>query len=60
MRENLTLNNLEAIIRGAMQIRKGMVKIMYEGKELSGHRRLVDIGLVNGDTLEVKANREKE
>ena len=60
MRENLTLNNLEVIIRGAMQIRKGMVKIMYEDKELSGHRRLVDIGLVNGDTLEVKANREKE
>ena len=54
------MNNFEAIIKGAMQIRKGMVKIMHEGKELSGHRRLVDIGLVNGDTLEVKANREKE
>ena len=54
------MNNFEAIIKGAMHIRKGMVKIMYEGKELSGHRRLVDIGLVNGDKLEVEANRAEE
>ena len=33
---------------------------MYEGKELSGHRKLVDIGLVNGDKLEVKAISRKE
>ena len=33
---------------------------MYEGKELSGHRKLVDIGLVNGDKLEVKAIRTEK
>ena len=54
------MNNLEAIIRGAMHIRKGMVIIMHEGKALTGHRRLIDIGLVNGDRLEVKTSRVNE
>ena len=43
-----------------MHIKEGMVKIMYEGKELSGHRRLVDIGLANGDRIEVKTGRAEE
>ena len=49
VREYLTMNNFKAIIKGEMQLRTGKVKIMHEGKELSGHRRLIDIGLVDGD-----------
>ena len=55
VREYLTMNNFKAIIKGEMQLRTGKAKIMHEGKELSGHRRLVDKGLVDGDKLEVKA-----
>ena len=53
VRESLTMNNFKAIIKGVMQLQTGKVKIMHEGIELSGHRRLIDIGLVDGDKLEI-------
>ena len=54
------MNNLDAIIRGAMQIRKGTIKITHEGEELTGNRRLVDTGLVNGSMLEVETSNMEE
>ena len=53
VREALTINNIKAIIKGDIQQRTGTVKIMHEGQELPAHRRLVDIGLMDGDILEV-------
>ena len=49
VRENLTANNLKAIIAGKMQPKGTYTKIAWKGKELTGHMKLKDLGIIDGD-----------
>ena len=48
VRESLKANNLKAIIAGKMQPKGTCTKIAWEGKELTGHMKLKDLGIVDG------------
>ena len=51
VRKNLIANNLKAIIAGVMLIKGKFTKITWEGKSTTGHKRLKDIGIVDGDRI---------
>ena len=36
------------------------VKILHEDKEITGHRRLIDMGIVDGNKLEAVANKMED
>ena len=60
VREKLTINNLKSIVAGKMKNSKKNIKITQEDKEITGHKRLIDIGLVDGAKLEAKANKMED
>ena len=36
------------------------IKIMHEDKEITGHLRLIDMGIVDGNKLEAIANKMED
>ena len=53
IRENLTINNLKAIIIGVLKLKKENIKIIHNRQELTGHRKLSDSGLEDGEKIEI-------
>ena len=51
VRENLTANNLEAIIEGQMQSYGEFTQITWKGNRITGNRKLKDIGIADGDQI---------
>ena len=51
VRENLTANNLEAIIKGQVQSNAEYTQITWKGNRISGNRKLKDIGIADGDQI---------
>ena len=51
VRENLTANNLDAIIKGQMQSYGEFTQITWKGNRITGNRKLKDIGIADGDQI---------
>ena len=57
VRENLTANNLDAIIKGQMQSYGEFTQITWKGNRITGNRKLKDIGIVDGDQISIEEVR---
>ena len=53
VREFMTINNLKAIIEGVLQEKLDWTSIKMNGKELTGHGKLRDLGIVDGYIIEL-------
>ena len=51
VRENLTANNLDAIIKRQMQSYGETTQITWKGNRITGNRKLKDIGIADGDQI---------
>ena len=60
MREKLTIGNLKAIIAKELGMSRVNVKVKLANAELSWHKRLIDIGLKDGDLLVAEAINQGE
>ena len=57
VREFLTINNLKAVIEGALKHKTESIDIIHEGKEITGHKKLVDLGLEDGHIIEINGSQ---
>ena len=53
VRENLTINNLRAIIKRELKLKSDNTKIIHQGLELTGSSKMVELGFVDGDRVEI-------
>ena len=53
VREFMTINNLKAIIEGVLQEKVEWTSLMMNGKELEGHGKLRDLGIVDGFIMDL-------
>ena len=58
IRENLTINNLKAILNSGVKLERKNIKIILEGYELMGHMRLTDLGLKDGMSLRMSLEHQ--
>ena len=56
VREGLTINNLKAIVEGVLQYKMEKIEVIQEGKEVTGHRKLKELGLEEGHKIEIKGS----
>ena len=52
IREHMTINNLKAVIEGALQQKLDWECIMMNDEELAGHGKLCDLGIIDGTVME--------
>ena len=60
IRENLTINNLKAIMNSGMKLERKNIKIILEGYEQMGHMRLTDLGLKDGMSLRMSLEHQQK
>ena len=60
MREKLTVNNLKTIVAKELKISREYMKIKLANTEVTEHKRLIDLGLVDGDILEAMTSNQEE
>ena len=53
VREFMTINNLKAVIEGVLQQRVDWKSIMMNGKEVTGHVKLSELGIIDGYIMEL-------
>ena len=54
MREKSTINNLKLIVAKKLMISKENVRLWIGDNETTGHKKLMDIGLMDGAILEAR------
>ena len=52
VREGITINNLKAVIERVMLQKMEKIEIVQEGREITGHWKLSELGLEEGYTIE--------
>ena len=60
VREQLTINNVKAIITKELKTGVKNMRIKLANAELTGHKRLIDLRLKDGDILEVETTNTDE
>ena len=60
MREKLTTNNLKTIVAKKLSINRDSIRLIRDNNEVTGHKKLIDIGLVDGDILEAKTTTMRD
>ena len=49
----MTINNLKAVIEGVLKQRVDWKSIMMNGKEVTGHGKLSELGIIDGYIMEL-------
>ena len=54
MREKSTINNLKLIVAKKLKMSRGNIRLLTDDSEPTGHTRLMDKEIVDGDILEAR------
>ena len=57
IRDQLTVNNLKLIVVKKLMNKSVNTKLLIDDNEMIGHKKLRDIGLANGATLEARVDK---
>ena len=60
MREKLTTNNLKTIVAKKLNTSRDNMRLILDKTDVIGHKKLIDIGLVDGDILEAKTTTMRD
>ena len=60
IREGLTAHNLRTIVSRKMLIVGDKASLIWNGVELTGHKKLNEMGIIDGDIVKLKDLKETE